>query len=106
MKENLSLISIMIDESKLLSMNAAIEAENASSGGRGSAIVAMKVGKLADESVESATHIQDLLNSVVNDAENTVKSVAETYDEVYKSLELLNRTVETLIKWLMYKNMK
>lgn len=106
MKENLSLISIMIDESKLLSMNAATEAENASSGGRGSAIIAMKVGKLADESAESATHIQDLLNSVVNDAENTVKSVAETYDEVYKSLELLNRTVETLIKWLMYKNMK
>lgn len=105
-KENLSLISVMIDESKLLSINSAAEAENASSGGRGSAIIAMKVGKLADESVESATHIQEVLNSVVNDAENTVKSVAEIYDEVYKSLELLNRTVETLIKWLMYKNMK
>lgn len=105
-KENLSLISIMIDESNLLSINSATEAEHASSGGRGSAIIAMKVGKLADESVESATHIQEVLNSVVDDAENTVKSVAETYEEVYKSLELLNRTVETLIKWLMYKNMK
>ena len=106
MKENLCLISIMIDESKLLSVNSAAEAENASSGGRGSAIIAMKVKMLADESAESATHIQEVLNSVVYDAENTVKSVAETYDEVYKSLELLNRTVETLVKWLMYKNMK
>ena len=105
-KENLSLISVMIDESKLLSMNASTEAENASSGGRGSAIIAMKVEKLADESVESASHIQELLNNVVNDAENTVKSVAEAYEEMFKSLELINRTVETLIKWLMYKNMK
>ena len=52
----------MIDESKL-PINSAAEAENASSGGRGSAIIAMKVGKLADESVESATHIQEVLNS-------------------------------------------
>jgi len=105
-KEDLNLISVMIDESRLLSVNAAAEAENASSGGRGSAIIAMKVEKLADESVESATHIQELLNNVVNDAENTVKSVAEAYEEMFKSLELINRTVETLIKWLMYKNMK
>lgn len=105
-REDLNLISVMIDESKLLSINAAAEAENASSGGKGSAIVAMKVEKLADESVESASHIQELLNSVVNDAENTVESVAKTYEEVFKSLELINRTVETLIKWLMYKNMK
>jgi hypothetical protein len=106
MKNDLSLISLMVDESKLLSMNAAAEADSASSGGKGSAIVAMKVEKLADESVESASHIQELLNSVVNDAENTVRSVAKTYEEVFKSLELINRTVETLIKWLMYKNMK
>jgi methyl-accepting chemotaxis protein len=104
-KGDLSLIAIMIDESKLLSLNAAAEAESASSKGRGSTIVAMKVEKLADESADSATHIQELLNSVVNDAENTVKSVGETYEEIFKSLELINRTVETLIKWLMYKNM-
>jgi predicted transcriptional regulator len=42
----------------------------------------------------------------MNDAENTVNSVAATYEEIFKSLELINRTVETLIKWLMYKNMK
>ena len=104
--EDIRLISVMIDESKLLSINATAEAESASPRGRGSAIIAMKVEKLADESVESGTHIQELLNSVVNDAENTVKSVAETYEEIFKSLELINRTVETLIKWLMYKNMK
>lgn len=104
-KGDLSLIAIMIDESKLLSLNAAAEAESASSKGRGSTIVAMKVEKLADESADSAIHIQELLNSVVNDAENTVKSVGETYEEIFKSLELINRTVETLIKWLMYKNM-
>ncbi|HYE83133.1 MAG TPA: methyl-accepting chemotaxis protein [Clostridia bacterium] len=104
--EDLRLISVMIDESRLLSVNAAAEAENASSGGKGSAIIAMKVEKLADESAESATHIQELLNNVVNDAENTIKSVAETYEEIFKSLELINRTVETLIKWLMYKNMQ
>lgn len=104
-KEDLSLISIMIDESKLLSVNAAAEAENASSKGRGSAIIAMKVEKLADESAESAVHIQELLNNVVKDAEVTVNSVAQAYEEIFKSLELINRSVETLIKWMMYKNL-
>lgn len=104
-KEDLSLLSIIIDESKLLSVNAAMEAENANSGGKGSAILAMKVEKLADQSVESASHIQEVLSSIVHDAESTVKSVTETYEEVLKSLELINRTVDTLIKWLMYKNM-
>lgn len=104
-KEDLGLISIMIDESKLLSVNAAAEAENASSKGRGSAIIAMKVEKLADESAESAVHIQELLNDVVKDAEGTVNSVAQAYEEIFKSLELINRSVETLIKWLMYKNL-
>lgn len=105
-KEDLSLIAIMIDESKLLSVNAAAEAENASSKGRGSAIIAMKVEKLADESAESAVHIQELLNNVVKDAEGTVNSVAQAYEEIFKSLELINRSVENLIKWLMYKNLK
>lgn len=104
-KDDLGLIAVMIDESKLLSVNAAAEAENASSKGRGSVIVAMKVEKLADEAAESAVHIQELLNNVVNDAENTVKSVSQTYEEIFKSLELINRSVETLIKWLMYKNL-
>lgn len=105
LKENVSMISVMIDESRLLSANAAAEAENASSGGKGSAILAMKVEKLAGESAESAAHIKELLGSIVNDAENTVNSVAETYEEIFKSLKLINRTVDTLIKWLMYKNM-
>jgi hypothetical protein len=102
-KEDLNLIALIVDESKLLSISAGAEAENASIGSRGSVILAMKVEKLADESVESASHIQELLSSVVNDAENTVNSVAETYEEIFKSLELINRTVETLIQWLMYK---
>ncbi|HWR62497.1 MAG TPA: methyl-accepting chemotaxis protein [Clostridia bacterium] len=104
-KEDLGLIAVMIDESKLLSVNAAAEAENAGSKGRGSVIVAMKVEKLADEAAESAVHIRELLNNVVNDAENTVKSVSQAYEEIFKSLELINRSVETLIKWLMYKNL-
>jgi methyl-accepting chemotaxis protein len=105
-KGDLNLISTIVDESKLLSISAGAEAEKASTGSKGSVILAMKVEKLADESVESASHIQELLESIVNDAENTVKSVAETYEEVFKSLELINRTVETLIQWLMYKNIQ
>ncbi|MGE5632055.1 MAG: methyl-accepting chemotaxis protein [Caulobacteraceae bacterium] len=104
-KDDLNLLSVIIDESKLLSVNAAVEAENASSSGKGSVILAMKVEKLADQSAESASYIQELLNGIVNDAEVTVKSMIETYDEVFKSLDLINRTVDTLIKWLMYKNM-
>lgn len=103
-REDLKLIEVMIDETKLLSVNAAAEAENASDDGKGSVIVAMKVEKLAEESTESATHIQELLNSIVKDAECTVESISEAYEELFKSLELINRSVETLLKWFMYKN--
>jgi methyl-accepting chemotaxis protein len=87
-------------------MKAAAEAKNASPGDKGPATLAVKVEKLAEESVDSASHIQELLNGVVNDAEYTVNSVAQIYEEIFKSLELINRTVETLLKWLMYKDMK
>jgi len=104
--KDLSLISVMTDESNLVFANALAEAESASSKDGGSPIITLKIEKLADKSEKSFTHIRELLNNIANDAENTVKTVADTYEEMVKSLELINRTVETLIKWLMYKNMK
>lgn len=104
--EDLDLISIIIDEGKLISASALNEADAASSGGRGSAIIAMEVKRLADESVEASTHIHELLSGIASDADNAMNTIAAVYEEMIKSLELINRTVETLIKWLMYKNIE
>lgn len=104
-KEDLGMIAVVIEESRLLSVNATKEMEEASEGGDGSAILGMKIGELADESVKSAAHIQQALNGIVQDAEKTITSITETYEETIKQLEMINRTVETLMKWVMYKNM-
>ncbi|HWQ29602.1 MAG TPA: methyl-accepting chemotaxis protein [Negativicutes bacterium] len=103
-KEAMKLIEIIINESKQLSMNAAAEAEAAEEDGEGPVILAIKVEKLAEETAISAEHIQEVLGSVVDDAESTLRSISKVYRELLKSLELINRSVETLVKWSMYKN--
>lgn len=105
-KEDMKLIEIIINESKQLSLNAAAETEAAAAeeDGGGSVILAMKVEKLAEETAISAEHIQEVLGSVIDDAESTLRSISKVYRELLKSLELINRSVETLVKWSMYKN--
>ncbi len=104
-KEDLGMIAVIIEESQQLSANAAKEVEEASQGGEGSVILGLRVGELADESVKSAAHIQEVLDGIINDADITISAITETYEDTIKQLELINRTVETLMKWVMYKNM-
>lgn len=58
-----SIMSIA-SETKLLSLNASIEAANAGVHGRGFAVVANQIGKLAAQSEESADSIGELVNEI------------------------------------------
>jgi len=63
-REMADVIAEISDQTNLLSLNASIEAARAGDQGRGFAIVADEVGKLADESTKSVAAIQDTIQKV------------------------------------------
>jgi|JI9StandDraft_1071089.scaffolds.fasta_scaffold00322_23 methyl-accepting chemotaxis protein len=88
-------IKSIADQTHLLSLNASIEAARAGDSGRGFAIVASEVGKLADESSRSTKEISTLVNQI-NQFIQTAKEQMLEADSLLLSSEVdMNQTVTT-----------
>ncbi|QJB55041.1 methyl-accepting chemotaxis protein [Pseudodesulfovibrio sp. zrk46] len=92
----LSVIEDIADQTNLLALNAAIEAARAGEAGRGFAVVADEVRKLAEKTMQATNEVHSAITGIQDGARKNVQATEIAVDSVNKSTEMAGRSGEAL----------
>jgi len=94
--EIIGVIDDIADQTNLLALNAAIEAARAGEQGRGFAVVADEVRKLAERTGKATKEITDMIKGIQSDTKGAVTSMEQGITEVQQGRELADKAGESL----------
>jgi methyl-accepting chemotaxis protein len=96
-------VTDIVEQTKLLSINASIEAAHAGEYGKGFALVASEIGKLSDRTQDTVNQIEAIIDKFLPQLESTVAHSQETavlFERGIKTVLLVNDTFTQILNSL------